>query len=127
MAHTVLTLPFFITGHYFQYDGIVYPETQELSRFTRAYKFVTRSNEDKLEVPNHDQAQREALYIFLQGHQNALQQLEISTPNNKMDFLKFANGVYHIFLQLFCLKIFHHQRRDTYPASSLTKVHLIRV
>ena len=83
------------------YDGMTFPEEQPKSLMAKiggAFKdFFVGPSEDR--IPHHDQVQEECLQIFLDKHGKILKNLEFSTIT-KLNFSKFANGVYHIYEQL---------------------------
>lgn len=106
------------TGHFSQYDGLIYPETQTASTFYKFKNWITGSGGD---IPNHDQVQRDAMIMFLRYHKKALMDYEIST----LGFSNFVNDVFQIYKQLFSLNIFCKNKLETYLAQNLHKVRIL--
>ena len=98
----ILTL---FAGKYHQYDNIVLPTSQEKSRLGKFLAFFGWSGN-----PSHDEMQKKCLDVYLTSHKETIRNCELSPSLSNIP--QAANGIVHIFRQLFSQKIHQYMSND---------------
>lgn len=84
------------------------PAPQERSRFERLKNFLGLSSSTS--SPNHDDMQKKCLEIYLSLHRKMICDSELSP--SRLTIPQAANGIVHIFRQLFTQKIHQYVTVD---------------
>ena len=90
------------------YDGMAFPESEPSSlrsKIKHGFEIVSSffgahtESELKQSIPNHEQAQQQALHCFLQQYKAVLENMEFSTKN-RCSLTEFVDNLFSIFVQL---------------------------
>ena len=96
------------------------PAPREKSRFERLKSFFIGLSSSN--IPSHDVIQERSLEVYLTSHRKEICDCELSPSH--LNIVQVANGVVHIFRQLFSQKI-HQLYTSDWISEQLPKVHAL--